>query len=156
MLYILQLALDIEFVGDSRFDMLPNTYKKYKELYKALLRACPDYEQLDYDLTGTGAWWMIGIAVLVVAGVIAFIRIAALPSLGLYGGMIYYTVEMTRKRSIMRAIAGPRYQENEWGFGQIIALFVWVPVLLKLAEIFSVSFAFRGIRLTCSNYASCE
>jgi hypothetical protein len=34
-------------------------------------------------------------------------------------------------------MAGKNYAENQWGFGQVVAVFVWAPVLLELAFGFS-------------------
>jgi hypothetical protein len=65
-------------------------------------------------------------------------------SLGLCGGMIYYTADMERKRMIMRALAGPYFQDNEWGFGQVLAWFIWVPLLIRFFEILSVCLLFES------------
>ncbi|KAI9778135.1 MAG: hypothetical protein M1839_008344 [Geoglossum umbratile] len=45
---------------------------------------------------------------------------------------IYITVDFQLKRNAMGRVAGARFQDNTWGFGQVIALFVWVPLLLAL------------------------
>lgn len=51
-------------------------------------------------------------------------------SLGLSIGSLYCAVQMSRKRDAMRIISGGEFQDNEWGFGQVIAIFLWVPLLL--------------------------
>ncbi|KAK5654662.1 hypothetical protein OQA88_6985 [Cercophora sp. LCS_1] len=52
-----------------------------------------------------------------------------LMSLGLAVGSAYCTVQMSRKRDAMRAILGDRFQDNEWGFGQVVALCLWAPLI---------------------------
>jgi hypothetical protein len=38
---------------------------------------------------------------------------------------------LEQKRRIMKAITGADFQDNEWGFGQVIAIFLWVPLLVQ-------------------------
>jgi hypothetical protein len=42
---------------------------------------------------------------------------------------VAFTVESQLKRNAMRRVAGTRFQDDTWGFGQVIAIFVWVPLL---------------------------
>jgi len=39
---------------------------------------------------------------------------------------------MERGRNKFKAIAGPDFQDDEWGFGQIVAVFLWIPLCLKI------------------------
>ena len=40
--------------------------------------------------------------------------------------------EMERKRDVMRSITREKFQDDEWGFGQVIALCLWVPFIIQL------------------------
>lgn len=45
--------------------------------------------------------------------------------------MLVELVELERLRNIMKAVAGEDFQDNEWGFGQVIALFLWMPLIIQ-------------------------
>ena len=47
--------------------------------------------------------------------------------------MIVEVVEMERLRDVMKTITGADFQDNQWGFGQVIALFLWVPLCSQIA-----------------------
>ena len=47
--------------------------------------------------------------------------------------MIVEVVEMERLRDVMKTITGADFQDNQWGFGQVIALFLWVPLCSQFA-----------------------
>ncbi|KZP20591.1 hypothetical protein FIBSPDRAFT_826925 [Athelia psychrophila] len=51
-----------------------------------------------------------------------------LMSLGLSIGTLVELVRMEQIRTIMQHIAGPDFADNQWGFGQVVSLFLWVPV----------------------------
>ncbi|KAF7985916.1 hypothetical protein HWV62_43826 [Athelia sp. TMB] len=42
-------------------------------------------------------------------------------------------VRMERTRSIMQAITGAEFGDNAWGFGQVVSLFLWVPISIQAA-----------------------
>ncbi|KAF9482993.1 hypothetical protein BDN70DRAFT_375182 [Pholiota conissans] len=63
-------------------------------------------------------------------------RFLGLISLGLSVGMLVEVVQMERTRNIMEEVTGLEFLDNEWGFGQIISLFLWVP--LGLQSIYNV------------------
>ncbi|KAH0543890.1 hypothetical protein FGG08_001791 [Glutinoglossum americanum] len=46
-------------------------------------------------------------------------------------GVLYCLVQLERKRIIMKNIVGADFQDNQWGFGQVIALLLWVPLLVQ-------------------------
>ncbi|KAK3354006.1 hypothetical protein B0T25DRAFT_224006 [Lasiosphaeria hispida] len=50
-------------------------------------------------------------------------------SLGLSIGSAYCTAQMSHKRDAMRAILGDQFQDNEWGFGQVVAICLWAPLM---------------------------
>ena len=56
----------------------------------------------------------------------------ALVTLAFSIGMLYCLIVMQVKRNAMRAVAGPAYQDNNWGFGQILSVFVWIPIAFKI------------------------
>ncbi len=47
-------------------------------------------------------------------------------------GTLFCLVQMQAKRNAMRAIAGLDYGDDKWGFGQVISVFVWLPIALKI------------------------
>ena len=44
-------------------------------------------------------------------------------------GMLVATAKMEQTRHIMKEVMGVEFQDNQWGFGQVIALFLWVPLI---------------------------
>jgi hypothetical protein len=72
---------------------------------------------------------------IVVGLVMIFVEQSALGlgllSLGLSAGMIYFTTQMENKRTHMKRILGAEFQDDQWGFGQVLALCLWVPLLLQ-------------------------
>jgi hypothetical protein len=46
-------------------------------------------------------------------------------------GMLVEVVQMERTRNVMKAVTGAEFQDNQWGFGQVIALFLWAPLCLQ-------------------------
>lgn len=90
---------------------------------------------------------MAGIAGLILAGVILYfgvpllfkvlrgrkVRILVIPmSMAFTIGMLVELVEMERTRNTMKEITGPDFQDNQWGFGQVIALGLWVPLCIQI------------------------
>jgi len=60
-------------------------------------------------------------------------RVAVIPiSLAFAIAMLVELAEMEKLRNIMKTIAGDDFEDNQWGFGQIIALFLWVPLIFQL------------------------
>ena len=59
----------------------------------------------------------------------------ALLSIGLCAGATYYRVEMQRKRSSIQTLSGSLFQDNDWGLAQVLALFVWCPLLTQVLRI---------------------
>ena len=55
--------------------------------------------------------------------------------LGLYFWLIQvvYVIHLWRTRNGLSELAKERYSDNEWGFGQVIALLVWSPLLVELS-----------------------
>ncbi|KAH6690198.1 hypothetical protein BKA61DRAFT_625790 [Leptodontidium sp. MPI-SDFR-AT-0119] len=53
----------------------------------------------------------------------------AVPPLGFSIGMIYCLAQMQFDRNEMKAVLGRDYVDSQWGFGQIISLFLWAQVL---------------------------
>lgn len=52
----------------------------------------------------------------------------------------------------MKDVTGVNFQDNQWGFGQVIALFLWAPLLIQ-----SLYYGLRELSLpnTLSNAAIC-
>jgi hypothetical protein len=51
--------------------------------------------------------------------------------LGLSGGVIYEMVQLQGKRLFMKAVTGSNFVDNQWGFGQVIAIFLWIPLVIQ-------------------------
>jgi hypothetical protein len=60
-------------------------------------------------------------------------RVLVIPmSLAFTVGMLVELAETQRTRSLMKEITGAAFQDNQWGFGQVIALFLWMPLCIQL------------------------
>lgn len=64
-------------------------------------------------------------------------------SVGFTIGTIVEVVEMERTRNVMRAVTGPEFEDNQWGFGQVIALFLWLPLCIQ-----AIYYAIRELSLS--------
>lgn len=51
--------------------------------------------------------------------------------------MVVFMVRMDLNRSMMRSLVGEDYIGDEWGFGQILAIFIWIPILFRLVVFLS-------------------
>ncbi|KAF7979971.1 hypothetical protein HWV62_40038 [Athelia sp. TMB] len=61
------------------------------------------------------------------------IRLLGLMTLAFTVGTIVELGMMERTRSIMQAITGAEFGDNQWGFGQVVSLFLWVPICIQAA-----------------------
>lgn len=50
----------------------------------------------------------------------------------LTAGMILGLVMMWRQRFYLRSVAGDKFEDDLWGFGQVAALFVWAPIPIEI------------------------
>jgi hypothetical protein len=48
------------------------------------------------------------------------------------GSVVFMMYELEVTRSDLRFIVGAEYQDDEWGFGQVIAVFLWIPLCFKI------------------------
>jgi hypothetical protein len=55
---------------------------------------------------------------------------------GLSGGVIYEMVQLQGKRLFMKAVTGSNFVDNQWGFGQVIAIFLWIPLVIQVIYYF--------------------
>jgi hypothetical protein len=93
-----------------------------------------------------GGWIIFGLTVAAVAGlavtvVVVFAIYQCLRSrspwvlgpmsLGFFGGTLYCMILLERKRQVMKKVTGSDFQDNQWGFGQVMALFLWAPLLVQ-------------------------
>jgi len=46
--------------------------------------------------------------------------------------MVLWICLLTIGRSKLKATTGTDFQDDQWGFGQIIAVFLWIPLCLKI------------------------
>lgn len=51
--------------------------------------------------------------------------------------VVVFMVRMDLNRSMMRSLVGEDYIGDEWGFGQILAIFIWIPILFRLVVFLS-------------------
>jgi len=69
-------------------------------------------------------------------------------SLAIMGVAVFHLVNLLTLRSVMKGVTGYLFQDNQWGFGQIVSLFLWIPLLGKFAyRIFSYCWYGLGIYL---------
>ncbi|KAF2093111.1 hypothetical protein NA57DRAFT_81791 [Rhizodiscina lignyota] len=145
LLLLTQITLYSVFL--TPFSISEDSLTSYKEYFKA----CPKYSSLspvlifssdadspfwNYLITiclvlvgalfiGYGACWLIVLDPLIAIAI----------SLGLCGGVVFYTINMYKKRLLLRTLVGPQDQDNEWGFGQVVPFFLWLPLLVRSFEI---------------------
>lgn len=104
---------------------------------------------LDHFLA-TAAWLdiiYIAAAVIIISGIFALgtlfldllIRFVTryqwtliLASTGFAIGGIYFMVQMEHKRNAMKSVTGVDFVDQQWGFGQVIALFLWMPLVIQV------------------------
>ncbi|KDR77333.1 hypothetical protein GALMADRAFT_442853 [Galerina marginata CBS 339.88] len=77
------------------------------------------------------------IAIAILGGLAAIlisqeVKILGPISLAFTIGMLVEVVQMEHTRDVMRAVTGPEFQDNQWGFGQVIALFLWAPLGIQI------------------------
>jgi hypothetical protein len=65
------------------------------------------------------------------AAFMAFSALYTLVVTGLAAGMAYCSARMHLARQQLAAVARNKYTDIEWQFGQVVALFVWVPLLVE-------------------------
>jgi hypothetical protein len=56
---------------------------------------------------------------------------AAPVSLGFIVGTLVCFVQLQRMRDSMRSVTGAKFQDNQWGFGQVKAVLLWAPLLIQ-------------------------
>ncbi|KAK1827625.1 hypothetical protein QBC39DRAFT_168739 [Podospora conica] len=61
-------------------------------------------------------------------------QLNALFPVGTSAGMIGFLVRMERSRSVLRKLSGSEYTSDEWGFGQIVVIFLWALTTVRLVK----------------------
>lgn len=70
----------------------------------------------------------------------------ALINIGIYGGIGVLLVEVEKKRDTIRKLAGQLFEDDEWGFGQVIAVLFWIPFMVQtIFTIVKCTILVRGI-----------
>jgi hypothetical protein len=98
-----------------------------------------------------GLFVAIGIIVVLVLVLIGRdVRLLGAMSLAFTVGMLVEVVEMERTRNVMKTVTGAEFQDNQWGFGQVISLFLWAPLCLQsFYQIFCEFASFMLIQIPC-------
>ncbi|KAK4108307.1 hypothetical protein N656DRAFT_435858 [Canariomyces notabilis] len=52
-------------------------------------------------------------------------------SLGFWIGITYCLAQLDQKRNLLGSVLGEEYGGSQWGFGQVLAVFAWMPLLLE-------------------------
>jgi hypothetical protein len=112
-----------------------------------LIQAYPQYASLSPELSVLdGVVIVIGMVVFVICAWLSLDIsslwgpiISGICSLGLCAIAIYYIIDLDHKRASIKVFAGSGYQDNQWGFGQVLALFIWIPFLINCIRIIMVS-----------------
>jgi hypothetical protein len=139
---LLELSLFSAFMG--RFIVSASMLKATTDLF----HACPSYNGLDPKFTMTinthalsmfiqvlsdlNEWLpvivvglMVAVAGILLVVALTFWQVGVAASLGLMGGLLYYAVDMERKRKAMHAVGGESFNQVQWGPGSIAALVFW-------------------------------
>jgi hypothetical protein len=72
-------------------------------------------------------------------------------SLGLSAGMVYYAIQMELERNGMRSVLGSDFEDDQWGFGQVVALCLWVPLGLQSIYVILGKCSASGFQATIEN-----
>jgi hypothetical protein len=72
-------------------------------------------------------------------------------SLGLSTGMVYFAIQMESERNHMRSILGRDFEDDQWGFGQVVALCLWVPLGLQSIYVILGKYFTSGFQATIEN-----
>ncbi|MCJ1444364.1 MAG: hypothetical protein MMC23_004866 [Stictis urceolatum] len=59
-------------------------------------------------------------------------RINTVISLAFTIGVLYCLFRMQQERYMIQELSGADFEDNQWGFGQILTVFIWVPLSLNL------------------------
>lgn len=142
------------------------------ESYRGFFRACPKYRSLKpvviYSSDADSPFWnyafTIGLVIFVGALIFhgIFVLVAHAPfvavpvTFALCSTVGYFTIIMYKMRLLLRVLAGTQYQDNSWQFGQIVSLFLWLPLwIMFLDPVFKYLFEEMAVSLTaCVNGAT--
>jgi hypothetical protein len=53
--------------------------------------------------------------------------------LGSIAGLFIGLVFLWKQRNELKSVAGGEFQDDQWGFGQVAALFIWVPIPVEIS-----------------------
>jgi hypothetical protein len=77
--------------------------------------------------------------------VTTFDPVCTLVATGLAVGMAYCFAKMHIARQQLASVAHDEFTDDEWGFGQVVALFVWVPLMVEISVALGVALGVKGI-----------
>jgi hypothetical protein len=70
---------------------------------------------------------------------------STLAAMGLTACMLYCFAKMHLVRQQLASVAHDEFTDNEWGFGQVVALFVWVPLIVEILLALGFALGIVGI-----------
>ncbi|KZP16272.1 hypothetical protein FIBSPDRAFT_895156 [Athelia psychrophila] len=76
----------------------------------------------------------LAVAVVAACCNVNWIWLAGLMSLASSIGMVVELLKMKSLRDSIRGIAGSDFEDNDWGFAQVVAMFLWVPVYVGVYQ----------------------
>jgi hypothetical protein len=143
------ITLSLFWVFLSRFDMTPAQLKATNEVLKfCSTENFPVQHHWTYTVSDAWPSWfrtlihinavdyvivpLIFLAVYAICAALLYVLTPVGVSFMLCAPMIYFMVEMLRQRTYLLNAKPTQYEDNVWGFGQVLALLMWLP--------FSVSF----------------
>lgn len=121
---------------------------------RELFSVCREYASITAQVDGFKYRTPSAVVPCVIAGVSLLLipcfagpGIGSLTCAGLAAGSTFYYTDMEKKRQVLRNNAGDAFQDDTWGFGQVLAVFVWVPFgMLVTVILFRVSMISHRIR----------
>jgi hypothetical protein len=125
-------------------------YSAQEEATRELFAACPRYAGINIQKSvefssdiapNLGILALLGFPFIVLlVHVVSGPGVSSLCCAGLLAGATYYLVDMQRKRDILSRIIGAGFEDNKWGFAQILSIFIWLPVCVNIGGVlFKVS-----------------
>lgn len=62
------------------------------------------------------------------------LRLGFMCSAGIWTALIWCLSQIITRRNDLREILGDQFEDDQWGFGQVLAVFAWLPQLFKLTK----------------------
>jgi len=154
--WVVSLYMVVEFGCYMSIVSFFRTSKSSPETIQDLIAACKAYLPLSpaysyvktyqissYVKSNIFVWIIGGLGLLIVCwglvfgtiGLLLFFpgafELQGLVSLAFLIGTLVCLVQMERQRNTMRAVIGAQFQDDQWGFGQVLSICLWAPLIIQ-------------------------